>query len=267
MGGAAQAQVNRRHTETLLAPFPPEVYDSAVVSPDGRRIAYVEQAGDRQAALIDGNREQAYDRVAALTFSPNSQWHAYAASAGGRWLLVVNGREQPAYARVGRPTFSPNSRRLAYVALPAKGQPVSVVEVAQPPGKSYEEIFDGRIVFSPDSRRMAYGRSGGKWWIVVDGQETGPYDFLGSASGIVSCRRQPRGLRGVGRQKWKVIVDGQPQKIYDNLANVVFSPDGKRLAYRPVRATGGRWSSTARSKGFSTRSAKGRCNSVPTARD
>ena len=91
MGGAAQAQVNRRHTETLLAPFPPEVYDSAVVSPDGRRIAYVEQAGDRQAAVIDGNREQAYDRVAALTFSPNSQWHAYAASAGGRWLLVVNG--------------------------------------------------------------------------------------------------------------------------------------------------------------------------------
>ena len=154
---AAQGPVDRKHSETLLAPFPPEVRDSAIVSPDGRRIAYISQVGRQQVVVVDGKQETPYDQVGSLTFSPNSQWRAYAAAAGGTWSVVINGRPQPAQQRVGPPVFSPNSKRLAYTALQPDGQHVAVIEATKPPGKPYGRIFEGRLVFSPDGQRLAYG--------------------------------------------------------------------------------------------------------------
>jgi len=242
----AQAPAQRKYTEKLLGPFPPEVHDSAVISPDGRRIAYVEQVGKQQAVVVDGTREKPYDRVDAFTFSPNSQWRAYAASAGGKWFLVINGKEQQPQVRIGPPIFSPHSKRLAYTALQSDGQHVLVMEATQAPGKPYERIFEGTLVFSPDSQRLAYGaRQGDKWYLVVGGQETGgqetgPYDFLGSATGIhfspsgthVACAAL------LGKQ-WCLVLDGKPQKPYDNIGELASSADGRRLAYAAL--SGKKW--------------------------
>src|SRR5574340_1171734 len=84
VASAAPEPAARKHKETRLAPFPPEVRASAVISPDGRRIAYVQSVSGKQAAVVDGAEEAAYDRIEAVTFSPNSQWRAYAASAEGK---------------------------------------------------------------------------------------------------------------------------------------------------------------------------------------
>jgi Tol biopolymer transport system component len=238
---AAQTKVERKHQETLLAPFPKEVHDSAVVSPDGRRIAYIQSQGGQQTAVFDGKPEKGYERVAELTFSPNSKWQAFAAQTGGQWRIVINGREQPAYARVGPPQFSPNSRRMAYTALLPDGEQATVVEANQPPGKGYERIFEGRLVFSPDSARLVFGaRRDNKWYVVVDGQELGPYEFLGSATGL---QFSPDGKRlafaALVEKKWRVIVDGQPQPPCDNVGDLAFSADGRRLAY--AAQSGGKW--------------------------
>jgi len=242
-GVAAQETVARRFTETSLGPVPEEAYDSAVISPDGRRIAYTRQIGDQQAAVFDGLAEKAYDRIAGLTFSPDSRWRAYAAAVGGRWMIVVNGREQPTFDRIGPPVFGPHSRRLAYVALLDDGEQRAVMEVNQPPGKAYEAVFEGRIVFSPDGRRIAYGaRREDGWVLVVDGEETGPFDFLGSASGI---HFSPDGNRLAfaawvqAQNKWHVVVDGKAGPLCDNVGDLAFSPDGKRLAYMACR--GDKW--------------------------
>jgi hypothetical protein len=79
-----QTQVNRKHTETLLAPFPPEAYGSVMVSPDGRRIAYVLKANGGEKALVDGKEEKLYQQVASLTFSPDGKTLAYADTRHGR---------------------------------------------------------------------------------------------------------------------------------------------------------------------------------------
>ncbi|MBN2477525.1 MAG: PD40 domain-containing protein [Pirellulales bacterium] len=236
----AQAPVNRRYTETLLGPLPSEQYDSAVISPNGRRLASIEPSQAGQAVVVDGRSQKAYDRVAAPQFSPDSRWLAYAASAAGKWYLVVNQREQGPYDRVGPPVFSPNSRRLAHVALLPDGKRVVVVN--NKPGKPYDEIFDGAIVFGGDGSRLAYGvRLGQQWHIVLDDQEGGPFDYLGSRTGI---RFSPDGRRmafaaySAEKRQWSVVVDQQPQPAYENLGQLVFNGDGNRLAYAAMRPDG-----------------------------
>ena len=238
---AGQTQVNRKYTEKLLAPFPAAVRDSAVISPDGRRIAYIEKVDNKQAAVFDGQREQPFDEVAELTFSPDSRHRAYAARDGKQWLIVVNGRPQPPQLRVGPPNFSPHSKRLAYTALLPDGEHVCVMELPGGPGKQYERIFEGRLVFSPDGNRLAYGaRKGDKWLVVVDGRESELYDFLGSTTGI---HFSPDGSRvayaALVDKKWRLVLDGQMQQPHDNVGELAFSPDGKRVAY--AAQDGGKW--------------------------
>lgn len=234
----------RAWRETPLGSFPPEVRDSAVISADGRHIGWLQQvdggAGSGQCAVFDGRAEQPYDAVVALTFTPNSLWRAYAARRGTTWRIVVNGREQPAFARVGFPIFSPHSRRLAYTALQPDGQ-VVVVEATNPPGQPYEQLFESGPVFSPDSQHLAYGaRRGEKWYLVVDGQERGPFDFLGSATGIQFSPDSTRlAFAALAGGKWQVVVDGRSGPLYDNLGQLVFSPDSRRLAYAAQK--GDKW--------------------------
>jgi WD40 repeat protein len=241
-GAAAEKQADRKYTETSLGSFPREVYDSAVVGPDGRRIACIQPAGKQQAVVLDGKMEKTYDRVGGLSFSPNSQWFAYAASSGGKWFIVLNGRELDPHDRVGPPVFAPQGKRFAYTALQADGEHVAVVDVTKP-GPLYERIFEGKLVFSRDGQHLAYGaRKEGKWLVVIDGQENGPYDFLGSATGIhfsPSGQHTAYAVRSDKEKKWCVVVDGKPQKWYDNVGEFAFSPDGMKFAY--TAQSDGKW--------------------------
>ena len=140
----AQQQVNRKQTETLLADFPPAVYETTQVSPNARRVAYVLRDQGKQTVWLDGKPQEAYDKVAALSFSPDSRWLAYAASRGGKWRIVVNGNQQAEYEAVGTPLFSPDSLKLAYVAKQADGKRVVVLNGK--PSEPYDLISAGLLV-------------------------------------------------------------------------------------------------------------------------
>ncbi len=149
------APVDRPHSETRLAPFPPEVRDSALLSPDGRRIAYVKKSGGKELLVVDGQEQPAFDRVASATFSPDSKWFAYAAAVGDTWRVMVGTRQRSPYPRIGPPVFSPDSRRLACVVQLPDGRRTVVVN--NKPGKPYDQILEGGIRFSPNGQRFAYG--------------------------------------------------------------------------------------------------------------
>lgn len=262
----AQSPVNRRHTETLLGPFPPEVYDSARISPDGRHLAYVGKVENGQAVMLDGSRQPVYDGVDALEFSPNSRRLAYAARRGQSWYLVVDGREQGPYRRVGPPVFSPDSQHVACVVLLEDDRRAVVVDGQA--GSPCDLVFEGVLAFSPDSRRLVYGMQRQGQWSVVEvtapeavssqgdqpagagatppsaeettPREYGPYDFIGSATGI---QFSPDGARlafaALVNGKWSVVLNGETEATFDNLGSLAFSPDGQRLAYAAQSA--GKW--------------------------
>ncbi len=246
----AQTPAARKHTETLLAPFPAAVWDSAMVSPNVRRIAYVKQTATGRQVVVDGREEKPYEKVAGLTFSPDSRQTAYAATVGGKWFVVLGGVEGPPYEQVGLPTFSPDGRHLAYVALLADGQRVIVLDGK--PGPPCEMVFEGLIALSPDGRRMAYGARRADGWFVATSEippapasppaaESGPYEFLGSSTGIQFSRDGTRlAYAAQVNKKWCVVLDGKPQPAFDNLGPLVFSPDGRRVAYAAMQRDGQR---------------------------
>lgn len=238
---AGQTVVARKFRETPLAAMTEELRATVVVSDDARHIAYVRKTPSGEAAVFDGREEPTYDQVAALTFSPDGKHRAYAARRGSIWRVVINGREQSEFERVGPPVFAPNSKRLAYVAKAVGSSSRVVVEAPGGPGKPYDEIFDGLLVFSPDGERLAYGGSrDGRWYVVVQGREFGPYDYLGSSTRLVFSPDSARlAWAALIEGRWHLILDGEPGPPYDNLSEVVFSGNSRRYAY--VAQRGERW--------------------------
>ncbi|MDD2735837.1 MAG: hypothetical protein PHF56_18030 [Desulfuromonadaceae bacterium] len=82
--------------------------------------------------------------------------------------------KQPAYIVV---EINKRGRGFAYIAKIADG--VHVVHNKNI-GKSYSEIDSSTLTLSPDGQRVAYcAKSDGKWFVVVDKREYGPFDDKG----------------------------------------------------------------------------------------
>ncbi len=237
---AAQSDVNRRHTETSLGPFPPEVRESAVLSQDGRHVAYVE-LGAGQRVIVDGTEQESYDEVAGLEFSHDGARLAYAAKRDDRWYVVVDRKESPGYKRVGLPQFNADGSRLAHVALIENDKRTVVVN--SQPGQPYDVISAGLIEFSPDGSRIAYGAvRNGKCYLVVDGKELGPFDDIGTNTGYRFSNDGSRlaFVAQLGENLHVILDNRRSPPIYD-VGDLVFSPDGKQTAYAAQETRDGPW--------------------------
>jgi len=166
-------------------------------SPDGRRVAYVVGGSSSiwrpQRVVVESvegieNKDKAevhvgkvYDGgVGGLIFSPDSRRLAYVASRAAKSLVVTGSIEGPGYYSVELGgLFSPDGRRTAY----------KVGSYDEKTSWRYAAVIDGTLskpylsmvappLFSPDSAHVALltERHDDKYVIVVDGEESQPYD-------------------------------------------------------------------------------------------
>jgi WD40 repeat protein len=237
---AAQSEVNRRYTETSLGPFPPKAHESAVLSPNGRHVAYID-TGAGQRVVVDGKEQETYDQVAGLEFNHDGSQIAYAAERDDRWYVVVGERESPGYRRVGVPHLNADGSKMAHVALLDVDKRTVVVNGQ--PGRSYDVISAGLIEFSPDGSRMAYGAvRDGKCYLVVDGEEMGPFDDLGTRTGYRFSNDGSRlAFVALAGDNLHVILDGKQGPPFYDVGDLRFSLDGKQVAYVAREAKNGPW--------------------------
>lgn len=126
------AMQNRVISEKLIGK------SSGVVSPDGRRIAYVNSAyipkiGNKQFVVVDGKEGEKYDEIMGnIDFSPDSKRFAYAAKKEGKTLVVVDGKESRQFNEnsfIFTLLFSPDSKRIAYLVGKGKRKRGSCLEI------------------------------------------------------------------------------------------------------------------------------------------
>jgi Tol biopolymer transport system component len=153
-------------------------------SADANRVAYVAQRDFKQRVVVDGVEGPEYDGIKndSLVLSPDGKRVAYVAikSLGSlsiarseQCLVVLDGTPGREYHKIGPPLFSPDSKRLAYVARNKYSETCCVVIDGNEHRSLYFAI--GPPLFSPDSKRLAYsgkmgrGSSRRSWRAVVDG--------------------------------------------------------------------------------------------------
>ena len=207
------------------------------LSPDGKRSAYQarNEKGGRVFMVVDGKEGPQYDEIAdtETVFSPDGKRLAYRATNGGRFLFVTDGRESRAYDKAGGALFSSGGERVAYRAK--RGDAAFVVSDGLE-GPRYEEV--ALLAFSAGGRKLAYiGGRGGKQMLVVDNGPPGKpaakeykgYDAVADVAFSPDGRRL--GLIVKAGKDWRAVIDAQEGPPYAGSGQLVYSPDGKRVAH------------------------------------
>ncbi|WP_205243936.1 TolB family protein [Desulfobulbus alkaliphilus] len=168
--------------EPLANKYEKVAQGTPVFSPDSQRHLYAAQQQGKWSIVIDGEGlSRQYDGVLAgsLKFSPDSSRYMYAARNQQTWTVAVDGREPlQRYSAVLNDSmlFSPDSQRYLYAARRHNHSWVAVID-GRENLRTYDAILEGSLVFSPDSQRYLYAaQRQNKWYLVVDGSETGPFD-------------------------------------------------------------------------------------------
>ena len=154
-----------------------------------------------------GNLETGSD-LGSLTTDPGFQHVAYIVKRGAKESVVVDdkaGKEHDAIVENRELYFSPDGQRFAYVAKHGNKR---LVVVDGKEGKEYDHICEyGNPIFSPDSKQVAYVAT-------IDNQ-------------LIEKLR----IFGAWPLEDFVVVNGQKKKTYAMVEDLVFSPDGQKLAY------------------------------------
>ena len=133
------------------------------------------------------------------------------------------------YEKVSDFIFSSDAKRFLYIVE----QDGKSAVVGEKEGKFYDKI--DAVVFGNKTNRVAYQAINGKeWYAVIDDKEIGPYDFITKI--VFSPNGERTSFQAEKGEKFIVIVDGREDKSYNkngyNVPELVFSSDGKRIAYR-----------------------------------
>jgi len=150
-----------------------------VVSPDGRRAAYVlENKKDRRLSVVsDGTIGPVFDKIlpGTLIFSSDSRHIAYAGAVQEKHHVWLDGAPGPEYELVGHLFFSPDGKRFVYAAQKDKRRFVVVDGV---PGPLFDDVYPAG--FSPDSRHIVYyATQGKKQRIMVDDRPGSEFNAIG----------------------------------------------------------------------------------------
>jgi hypothetical protein len=218
---------------------------SLVFSPDGTRLAYVAGGSSRALVAVRSlagvyNEMQSYSRVERPTFSPDGNLLAFTAHRDSEAFLVINAVEGERHLAIGPVSFSPDSRRMAYAVLDDSGARLAVDDVrtrrrlVEYPGL---DIAD-KICFGPDGKSLAYRAwVGDRSLFCLDGQTDSLH------SNVIDLGFAPGGQHyyctviDSARDRVWLVVDGLERAWHYWIDGVIFSCDGKRVAYRAAADT------------------------------
>jgi hypothetical protein len=124
--------------------------------------------------------------------------------------------------------FSTDASRLGYTAWRGSDR-LMVVDGVE--GPRYDRVWE--LAFSAEGGAFGYGAARGEdWLLAVNGEER-----EGAGGPVFSPVGSRMAYRIYHHGSWEVLADGTPGRSYDAVWNLVFSPDGRQVAYAAKRGT------------------------------
>jgi hypothetical protein len=244
----------------------------AVMSPDGSKLAYLQNKnGGRRAVIVNGKKGLDYDNITDMHFSADGHLYYQAAmnNNGGAFVIrdeeefgpympVPNGGEMPTLF-----AFSPDGKHVAYRA--GDGKHAFVVADGKK-GADYD-FLHGKLVYSADGQHRAYLAMRNvannlppierQQYLQKPGHDTGVYLVVdekalnlpdNSFHGQTSLQFSPDGQHTLVQDQGSGLrVDGQPIKTMPHpnqsppavMGDAIFSPDSKHVIYQQGSQVGG----------------------------
>ena len=227
--------------ELILRLRPGILLDSLVTTSDAAHVACAEALPFGMRVILDGKDGPVHGEVLRGTpiFAGNSNRLAYGASSSlpfdvtpaKKWSVVLDNGEGPKVEGIGSGSlrFSDDGTRLAYTV--SNGQKWSVLldgyEFA-----SAEATISDSLTFSPDSRRFSCAIvNSGRTFVVLDGALSPPYDGVLRGPTLFSPDSGNHAYAACRADKLFVNAHGKEYGPYSNVGGMVFSPDGRHLAF------------------------------------
>jgi Tol biopolymer transport system component len=209
---------------------------SLAFSPDSKQVVYIAQRADKWLLVADGKEGKEYDSFGgeygkSIVFSPDGGRIAYVAQRSGKWFVVVDNEEGREYDFVAVTDFSPDGKHIGYIAAVFDSKREAVVKrLAVVDKTEYEDSFVP--IFRPDGNLGAYTvvRDNKPVAFVVNGVKEKEYEEV-KESVIFSPDGKRMAYVAKRNGKEFAVVDGTEGKEYDSVCIPVFSPDSKRIVY------------------------------------
>ena len=180
---------------------------------------------------------------------------------GEKEFAVLNGQKQKEYDLVFGLTFSSDGKHFAYIAVEHFGtkEHKRFVVLDGEAQKKYDLVIGSSLVFSPDNKRFAYiARGAEKEFIVLDGEEYEKRDLI-----IHSClfsefefvitthvfppifspdSKHFAYIAEEGEKQFVILDNVEQQKQYDIISKCRFDPQSKHFLYNGIIMDQGVWS-------------------------
>jgi len=229
--------------------------DHLIISPDGKRVAYIAKQDEKEFIVVDGVEGKKYDHVRNLKFSSNGQHIAYAAGESKYFqadsqfsgdykvktmFIVIDGVEGKKYdgTYIGAniietydPYFSKDGKKVAYAAI-KNGKKIIVSdgeEFSDYPNQLYPQ-------FIGDTYDLIYlARENDKYFLVVAGQKKAAHDYISDINGspyYIGKDSSQIAYEVTDSDKHEVLVNDLSYPISSGiLQNLIFDKSGANAAY------------------------------------
>ncbi len=247
-----------------------EVRSPVQWSPDGLQVAYVGYKGGKSYPVVGEHVEKSHDYVNRPVFGDNSEDVVFrvgdrASKTKEKWFLYrgPDTKSSKRYDWIGSPALAPDGSRV--IGWNQPGAKISTggyyarknvqIEGAWKKGKKWEDaIMLTAPLFSADSKTAFSAALRGGTWSIVAFDKKGERELVKGLMSATELALHPKGKEvafttmvmpkagstpPTGAPSWmgssEVQFDGKTYgEGFDASLTPVFSPDGKRLAYKVV---------------------------------
>ncbi len=229
--------------------------DNLLVSPDGKRVAFVATKNKKVFVVVDGVEGKEYEFIKNLKFSPDSRHIAYCVGEGiyfyrdsqysgadkAKTMFIVTDniegkKYEGTYAGANttesyNPSFSRDGKEITYTAI-KNGNNIIVVN-----NKEFSEFTDQNYSqFIDNSYNVVYfAQDNNKDFLVVAGEKKQPYDYISSILGgaiYLGKDASQIAYEATDNKISSVVVNGVSYPITTGvLQDFAFSGSGKYFAY------------------------------------